>query len=405
MKPSCPNHQLVRVLVSSALWAGALALPPCKPGEHPPCPGFPHITPGCLPDSPGRIDLWCPGDQLESTTYECYKIPSLLRIPDSGILLSFIEARRFSCSDSGWIDLLLKTSGDGGRTWSQPTLVVSDAGLRSNASEWHTIGDALPVYDAATRLIHLVFTRDNEDAFVTVSRDLGRTWGAPRNISSEALPERGPFCGTGHAAGLQLAQSGRLLVPMYCQGNAAAQVGGHAFALLSDDHGRSWRRGGDLGNASGNEWVAAEVPHAGGQLLASLRSAPARLQAHSADGGESWSTPVPARELPEPVSGCEGALVAHPNGNLYYSHPDEHVLRQVMNVKASEDGGQTWRQHTQLWGVSAGCEPPCVPAASYSSMSVLGDEIDSEIGILYMRNNATMLIFEGRGVTFQTFKP
>ena len=51
----------------------------------------------------------------------------------------------FSCSDAGWIDILQRASSDGGRTWSSPRLVVSDPRLRSNSSEWHTIGDALPV--------------------------------------------------------------------------------------------------------------------------------------------------------------------------------------------------------------------------------------------------------------------
>ena len=59
----------------------------------------------------------------------------------------------------------------------------------------------------------------------------------------------------------------------------------------------------------------------------------------------------------------------------------------------------------QLWGPEAGCAPPCVPAASYSSMVVLGEggERDAELGILYMRNNASMLVFEGRGVSFMRF--
>jgi hypothetical protein len=99
-------------------------------------------------------------------------------------------------------------------------------------------------------------------------------------------------------------------------------------------------------------------------------------------------------------------MVRHPgSGKLYYSHPDNHVLRQVMNIKVSEDDGKSWAQHTQVWGPLAGCAPPCVAAASYSSLAVLGDEPDSEIGILYMRNNETMLIFEGRGVSFTTFAP
>ena len=29
----------------------------------------------------------------------------------------------------------------------------------------------------------------------------------------------------------------------------------------------------------------------------------------------------------------QAAMVLHPNGKLYYSHPDEHVLRNVMNIK------------------------------------------------------------------------
>jgi hypothetical protein len=35
----------------------------------------------------------------------------------------------------------------------------------------------------------------------------------------------------------------------------------------------------------------------------------------------------------------------------------------------------------------------------------LGEAEDSEIAVLYMRNNITMAIFEGRGVSFTSFKP
>ena len=55
--------------------------------------------------------------------------------------------------------------------------------------------------------------------------------------------------------------------------------------------------------------------------------------------------------------------------------------------------------------IEAQCAAPCVPAASYSSMAVLGEGPESELAILYMRNNVTMVIFEGRGVTFTKFAP
>eukprot|EP00929_Paragymnodinium_shiwhaense_P119872 TRINITY_DN91783_c0_g1_i1.p1 TRINITY_DN91783_c0_g1~~TRINITY_DN91783_c0_g1_i1.p1 ORF type:complete len:412 (-),score=48.84 TRINITY_DN91783_c0_g1_i1:108-1238(-) len=354
----------------------------------PPGPGFPHISPGCLAATDRISDLWCPGD----AGYECYKIPSLLRIPGTTTLLGFIEARKHSCDDAGYIDLLLKRSHDNGKTWSEAQMVYGN----STESEWHTIGDALPVYDAVDKSVHLVFTRDNTDAFVTKSTDDGATWATPRNISDVAVKHRGKFLGTGHASGLQMA-SGRLLVPMYGGGSTS-------FVLASDDHGASWHIRGQV-NCMGNEWVMAPVAQNGSRLYGSIRSMPFRLQSFSDDEGATWTPVQHMFRMPEPISGCEGAVVLHPNGRLFYSHPDEYLLRNVMRIKRSDDGGKTWHDHATIWGPGAGCDKPCVPAASYSSMSVLGDEEDSEIGIFFMRNNVTMLIFEGRGASFATFKP
>lgn len=194
---------------------------------NPPCPGKPRITPGCLaPD--GQTDLWCPGQ----ADYECYKIPTLLRIPNSTTLLAFIEARKYSCDDAGYVDILQKRSHDDGKTWSEASKVYGD----SNEKEWHTIGDALPVFDAHTGIIHLVFTRDNKDAFLSHSDNQGLTWSTPTNITDVVAKKRGGFCGTGHANGVQF-KSGRLFVPMY-------GCGANSFSLVSDDHGKSWKRTG-----------------------------------------------------------------------------------------------------------------------------------------------------------------
>ena len=385
-----------------------------------------HITPGCLAKDPRHVDLWCPGDKLGGDTYECYKIPTLLRIPNSSTLLGFIEARKHSCDDAGYIDLLLKRSFDLGRTWSEPTKVYGN----STEKEWHTIGDALPVYDRIHKMVHLVFTRDNQDVLYSQSADNGASWSkTPRNISSSVLVKRRTggkhnegigYVGTGHASGHQL-PSGRLLFPVYGGGLKD-------FLLASDDHGASFFRLGEV-DVPPNEWdfVAVSAANDGSgdsgdsgngggngntRLLASLRDGTLlgghRYQAVSEDGGSTWSKPTQSKDLVEPFTGCEGAMVRHPNGKVYYSHPDPsglHLLRNVMNIKVSEDEGQSWQQHATIWGPGHGCDHPCVPAASYSSMAVLGDEIDSEIGLFYMRNNVTMIIFEGRGASFTTFKP
>ena len=61
-------------------------------------------------------------------------------------------------------------------------------------------------------------------------------------------------------------------------------------------------------------------------------------------------------------------------------------------VRASADGGRTWRVHRTVWAGSAG----------YSAMVVLGDGEGAPLGLLYDRNNVSMIVFEARGVTFTT---
>lgn len=330
------------------------------------------------------------------------QIPSLLTIPGTKILLAFIEARKFSCDDHGFVDLLYRRSTDSGAVWGPPQLFFGN----SSASDWHTIGDALPIYDARTGAVHVVFTRDNREAFVRRSDDLGLSWSAVTNITASAVDTYGPFVGTGHAGGIQLA-SGRLIVPMYGGGLSS-------YVLASDDAGGSWRIRGSM--RGGNEWAVATLDAGGhsGHLIGSLRGSRVkehqhghRLQAYSNDGGDSWSVPQPVAALAEPIGGCEGSLVRHPNGKLYYAHPDppHGVLREVMDVHVSADGGASWQPHTQVWGPEAGCVPPCVPAAGYSSLVVLGDTPTSPLGLLYGRNNATLVFFEARSVAFTTIAP
>eukprot|EP00729_Bicosta_minor_P012629 gene12629-28164_t len=337
------------------------------------------IKPGCLPTVKGFADLWCPGDN----NYTCYKIPSLLKIPDTEVVLGFIEARKYSCADDGGhVDILSKRSTDNGVTFSTPIFVAGNStdgppGKR----DWHTVGDALPVYDRVTHDIHLIFTRDNLDVFYSRSDDAGLTWKAPVNISSSVRAGAGgqgaEFCGTGHQA--------------------------------SSDSGTSWHRRGAI-DAPANEWTLAPTDGTYGEILANVRSkAGHRIEARSTDGTISWGKSKVMKQLPEPISGCEGGMIFHPNGKLYFSHPDDPAthLRNKMVIKVSEDKGQTWSDHVEIWGPHSGCklEDGCVPAASYSSMAVLdaGDK-DSEVGLLFMRNNKTMLIFEGTPA-YTTFKP
>ena len=54
--------------------------------------------------------------------YHTYRIPAVL-VSAEGALLAFCEGRRDNQRDHGDIDLLLKRSEDGGRSWSEQQVV------------------------------------------------------------------------------------------------------------------------------------------------------------------------------------------------------------------------------------------------------------------------------------------
>jgi len=107
--------------------------------------------------------------------YHTYRIPAVVVTP-SGTLLAFCEGRKYSAADDGDIDLLLRRSFDGGKTWEDVQLLC-DAGP-------HTAGNPAPVVDLETGKVVLVFCVNNDSVWVTESGDDGATWSPPREITS-----------------------------------------------------------------------------------------------------------------------------------------------------------------------------------------------------------------------------
>jgi sialidase-1 len=194
-----------------------------------------------------RTDVFTSGKE----GYACYRIPAMVRTTN-GTTLLFAEGRKFSCDDHGYVDLVVKVSGDGGTSWGALQVVHGESSTDKNV----TIGNAAPVVLASGRIL-LPFCRNNQQVGVLFSDDSGGSWSLLVNLS---LPPDWTWVATGPPGSLELS-NGRILVP----GNHNDPKSGAAsHVFISDDGGHSWTISGDVpkGNedqASALTWISATV--------------------------------------------------------------------------------------------------------------------------------------------------
>ena len=109
-----------------------------------------------------KIDLF----EAETGGYTHYRIPAIA-VTAKGTVLAFTEARKNAGGDWGPIDILMRRSTDGGRTWDAPRKVAHvDGPIQQNAVALEqglakpgevTYNNAVPIIDRETGAVHLVF--------------------------------------------------------------------------------------------------------------------------------------------------------------------------------------------------------------------------------------------------------
>jgi sialidase-1 len=271
--------------------------------------------------------------------YSTYRIPAMV-VTNQGTVLCFCEARKHGGGDYGDIDIAIRRSTDGGRTFSKMENIADD-GAR-------TMGNPCPVVEKGGK-IWLPFCRDNQQVLLLGSGDDGKTWNGfpPLDISRQTISPEYYWIGTGPGHGVQLS-SGRLIIPCWASRHAGLYSGALSYVFYSDDAGSTWHLGGAVDTADECELVELSDGTLYNSLRVGLPNDPCkgkRGYATSKDGGKTWS---PIRYDPHLVSpACQGSVIRftdpkrHDKSRILLSAPSGSD-RANLTVHLSYDECRTW---------------------------------------------------------------
>ncbi|TKJ33197.1 MAG: exo-alpha-sialidase [Planctomycetes bacterium B3_Pla] len=302
-----------------------------------------------------------------SDGYATYRIPGIV-VTSRGTLLAYCEARKSLQGDWGTIDIMMRRSTDGGKTWGKQQKIVNVEGrvaqnpvaLKQNlAKEGEiTINNPVAIPDRQTNAVHFLYCVEYARCYYMRSDDDGRSFTVPVDITETFEKFRDEYdwkvLATGPGHGIQL-RNGRLLVPVWL----STGTGGHAHrpscvsVIYSDDNGKTWR-GGQIVVAHPNpvnpsETVAVQLND--GRVMFNIRhESKPRLRGVciSPDGVTGWSKMIFHEQLPEPV--CMGSIIrlsekpAHKKNRILFANPHnpDDRRRKNVTVKLSYDEGKTW---------------------------------------------------------------
>jgi sialidase-1 len=348
-----------------------------------------------------KTDLFVAGD----SNIALYRIPGVV-VTKSGTILAYCEARRDSRSDWGEIEVHLRRSTDGGKSWG-PARRIAHLGERiegnptkkSGGEREQTVNNPVAIVDQQTGAIEFLYCINYARCFSMRSTDDGITFSDPVEITPTFEPFRKTYnwtvIATGPGHGIQL-RSGRLVVPIWlAYGKDGAHAPSAAGTIWSDDHGKTWTAGdiavpneGEFHNP--NETMLTELSDGQVMLVTRSVSKPNRkLITLSPNGASDWSEPAFHPELWEPI--CMASVVSHPSqpGLLLFSNP--HSLardksgmeipagrgkRENLTVKLSTDDGRTWPVSKTLeQGSSAYSDLAFLPDGSVMCVYERGDRI------------------------------
>lgn len=347
--------------------------------------------------------------------HKSYRIPAIISLP-KGDLLAFAEGRVHGSGDFGDINIVLKRSSDKGKTW----------GALQYVAEFDTLqcGNPAPVVDLTDpqypngRIFLFYNTGNNHEGEVRkgkgykqvwykTSVDGGYTWSNAVDITLQVHRPKQPqvnpeynfsqdwrtYANTpGHAMQFQSGKyKGRIFIAAnHSAGDPQKQAMDYdAHGFYTDDHGKTFHLGANLGVPGSNESMATELSK--GRLMMNSRNQKGdkkqRIVSISSDGGATWDTSYFDNNLPDPV--CQGSILTigkkGKRNILAFCNAADEKRRDNLTLRISFDDGKTWERKFII-----DKNENIRDNTAYSDIIRLSG---SEIGVLYEKDNYSKILF------------
>ena len=293
------------------------------------------------------------------------RIPGICVTASGAVLL--VYERRSDRSDWAKIDIALRRSDDGGKTFSERYIAVPGSGKTVNN----------PVLISDEDKVLLLWQEEYFRTFMAVSRDDGITFAEQTELTEQIRKVSFDYtvvaCGPGH--GVRFGK-GKYAVPLWMAKNEDPHAHHPSVfsVMCSGDGGKNWRIADVLAeDGLSDPSEASVVATENGRLLLNIRNEnPVKRRYLSLfDPAEMIFEPIGFCDaLPDPT--CFAGMVSD-GKTIYYSGCDDTAERTDLKIKISRDGGKTFVPYRT---VSA--------AGGYSDLALSGD--GGELYIFYEKS-------------------
>ena len=351
--------------------------------------------------------------------YASFRIPSIIQLPNKKII-AFAEGRVNGAADFGHVNIVMKTSIDGGAHWSSIAKLVSFGNLQA--------GNAAPVVDLMDvqypqGKIFLFYNTGNvnerqlregkgiREVWYISSVDEGESWSAPVNITSQVHFPNGEIDGRvyrnkedwrtyantpGHATqSIEGKYKGRIFIAanhsLGAPKNNFKDYFTHGF--YTDDHGKSFHVSNSLDLEGSNEATASFISN--DRLIINARNqqgnTKTRITAYSNDGGANFEKAFYEDQLPDPI--CQGAIlnIGYKQGKVILAlvNASDTIYRNNLSLQISFDEGLHWKKKV-LIDQTTDLQKMKNDFTAYSDIIKISKR---KIGVLYERDNYQQIVF------------